>query len=86
MKLLCSSHLLNTAALLPVSLQFLSQPLVLHQQQLHLVGLLQASRWQAVECAVAGGFCWLTRLDIPKRYPHTLEDTLAESHLYRNRI
>lgn len=64
---ICSSYLLNTATLLPVSIQLLPQSLILHQQQLYLVGLLQTSRWQAVECVVAGGFCWLTRLDIPKR-------------------
>lgn len=46
-------------------LQLLPQPLILHQQQLHLVGLLQTSRWQAVKCAVAGNFFWLTGLDIP---------------------
>lgn len=58
-------YLLNTACLLPVRLQLLPQPLVLHQQQLHLVGLLQASRWQAGESVVAGDFGWLSRLDIP---------------------
>lgn len=65
--MISSPYLLNTASLLPVCFQLLPQPLVLHQQQLHLVGLLQASRWQAAECAVAGQFSLLDRLDIPMR-------------------
>lgn len=58
---------MNTASLLPVRFQLLPQPLVLYKQQLHLVGLLQASRWQCVERVVAWKFSRLTRLDIPKR-------------------
>lgn len=61
------SYLLNAACLLSVCLQFLPQPLILNQQQLHLVGFLQASRWQASECAITGDVSWLTRLDIPKK-------------------
>lgn len=56
--------------------QLLPQPLILHQQQLHLVGLLQASRGQGVECTIAWDFCWLTRLDIPVR----------ETVLFKNNI
>ena len=41
------SYLVDAAGLLAVALQLLPQPLVLHQQQLNLAGLLQASRGQS---------------------------------------
>lgn len=59
------NYLLNTVGLLPVRGKLLPQSLVLHHQQLHLAGLLQACRGQAVEGGVAWDVCRLTRLDIP---------------------
>ena len=56
------SYLVDAAGLLPVALQLLPQPIILHQQQLYLAGLLQASRGQ---CVVAQHIALRTVLAIP---------------------
>lgn len=61
------NYLLNTAGLLLVRRQLLPQLIVLHHQQLHLAGFLQAGRGKAAEGAVARDFCRLVRLDIPSK-------------------
>lgn len=61
------SYLLNTTGLLSMCCQLLPQPFILHQEQFHLAGLLQASRGQTVEGIVTWNFSWLTTLDIPVR-------------------